>query len=164
MKGASFNKAIELYNGTGAEIDLSAYSLELYNNGPTATVGTTTASFVLSLDGKLANGKTYVISRPDANADILKVADKIEGTKSVINFNGNDQIVLKKNGQVVDSIGQVGSVENVLADVSLVRNSDVLTGDTNINDTFDRNKEWTNARERYFHKSWNTHTRHCQSW
>ena len=108
IEGSSFNKAIELYNGTGAEVDLSQYTLEHYNNGNSATVGTTTTNLILALDGKLANGNTYVISRPDAHADIVKVADKVEGTTSVINFNGNDQIVLKKNGQVVDSIGQVG--------------------------------------------------------
>jgi 2',3'-cyclic-nucleotide 2'-phosphodiesterase / 3'-nucleotidase / 5'-nucleotidase len=145
IEGASFNKAIELYNGTGAEIDLSGYTLEHYNNSGSATVGTTTASYVLSLDGKLANGKTYVISRSDADPAILAVTDKLETSKQVINFNGNDQIVLKKNGQVVDSIGQVGTVQNVLADVSLVRNSNVLTGDKNISDAFDRNIEWTNA-------------------
>ena len=33
IEGSSFNKAIEIYNGTGAAIDLSEYSLELYSNG-----------------------------------------------------------------------------------------------------------------------------------
>ena len=33
IEGTSYNKAIELYNGTGAEIDLSAYSLEHLLNG-----------------------------------------------------------------------------------------------------------------------------------
>jgi LPXTG-motif cell wall-anchored protein len=143
IEGSSFNKAIELYNGTGAEINLSGYTLEHYNNSGSAITGTTTTDKVLPLDGKLAAGDTYVISRSDANPAIAAVTDKIDDSKQIINFNGNDQIVLKKNGSVVDSIGQVGSVENHLADVSLVRNSNVLTGDTIINDAFDKTKEWS---------------------
>ncbi|WHY00037.1 5'-nucleotidase C-terminal domain-containing protein [Neobacillus sp. DY30] len=143
IEGSSFNKAIELFNGTGAEVDLTGYTLELYNNSSTATTGVTTTNLVLPLDGKVAAGDTYVISRSDAHADILKVTNKYDDKKTVINFNGNDQIVLKKNGQVVDSIGQVGSVENVLADLTLVRNSNITSGDTNITDAFDRNNEWT---------------------
>ncbi|MBL9120313.1 MAG: lamin tail domain-containing protein, partial [Phycisphaerae bacterium] len=40
IEGSSNNKAIEIYNGTGAAVDLGAggYGLELYANGsPTAT-------------------------------------------------------------------------------------------------------------------------------
>ncbi|NWQ44055.1 chitobiase/beta-hexosaminidase C-terminal domain-containing protein [Bacillus sp. EB106-08-02-XG196] len=144
IEGSSFNKAIELYNGTGAEINLSGYTLEHYNNSGSAITGTTTTDKVLLLDGKLAAGDTYVISRSDADPAIAAVTDKIDDSKQIINFNGNDQIVLKKNGSVIDSIGQVGSVEISLADVSLVRNSDVLKGDTIINDPFDNTKEWTN--------------------
>ena len=35
IEGSSFNKAIEIYNGTGAPVDLEAggYTLELYSNG-----------------------------------------------------------------------------------------------------------------------------------
>ena len=150
IEGSSFNKAIELYNGTGAEIDLSEYTLEHYNNSGSATTGTTTTDKVLPLEGKLADGETYVISRADANPAIIAVTDFVDESKNVINFNGNDQIVLKKNGTVVDSIGQVGSVENTLADVSLVRNSDILTGDTIINDAFDKTKEWTNLGKDIF--------------
>lgn len=36
VEGSSFNKAIELYNGTDAAIDLSGYRLELYSNGSSA--------------------------------------------------------------------------------------------------------------------------------
>ena len=54
-------------------------------------------------------------------------------------------------------LDKLGSVENVLADVSLVRNSNVLTGDKNISDAFDRNKEWTNAGKDIF-TNLGTHT------
>ena len=34
VEGSSYNKALELYNGTGSAIDLSGYTLERYSNGP----------------------------------------------------------------------------------------------------------------------------------
>ena len=42
IEGTSYNKAIELYNGTGAAVDLTQYTLEHYNNSGSATIGTTT--------------------------------------------------------------------------------------------------------------------------
>ena len=155
IEGSSYNKAIELYNGTGADINLSDYTLEHYNNSGSATEGTTTTDKVMTLDGTLANGQTYVVAHSRASEEILNVAVKTD--ENVINFNGNDQIILKKNGQVIDSIGQVGSVENVLADVTLVRDGDVLTGDTIVNDTFDINKEWSNLGKDNF-ENLGTHT------
>ena len=153
IEGTSYNKAIELYNGTGAEIDLTQYTLEHYNNSGSATVGTTTTDKSLPLVGTLATGETYVVSRADADPAILaavEVNGLLDTTKNVINFNGNDQVVLKKNGVVVDSIGQVGSVENALADVSLVRNGNVLTGDKTVDDAFVKTLEWTDQGKNIF--------------
>lgn len=150
IEGSNQNKAIELFNGTNQTIDLSQYTLEHYNNGGKATTGTTTTDIVLQLTGSLAAGETYVISREDADTSILAVTNLIDTSKQVINFNGNDQIVLKKNGVVIDSIGQVGSVENSLADVSLVRNSSIVLGDTVIDNTFDKTVEWTNLGKDMF--------------
>ncbi|MEK3978686.1 endonuclease [Psychrobacillus sp. FSL K6-2836] len=141
IEGSSFNKAIELYNGTEAEIDLSTYTLELYSNGSKAETGTLTATNNLSLKGTLASGETYVIHHKDAN-DAIKSKGNLEDS-SVINFNGNDQVTLLKSGSVIDSIGQVGSIENALADVSLVRNPNVIAGDTIIDDAFDWSSQWT---------------------
>lgn len=135
IEGGSYNKAIELYNGTGSDIDLSAYTLELYSNG------SATATNTLELTGTLKNGETYVLYHKDANEDIKNKGDLVNST--VINFNGDDAIVLKKSGDVIDSLGQAGvRVEN-LKDVTLVRNSDVLTGDTVIDNPFDPAVEWT---------------------
>ena len=66
----------------------------------------------LKLSGTLASGQTFVVTREDANQAIKDAAQSsglIDSSKKVINFNGNDQIVLKKGTEVVDSIGQVGS-------------------------------------------------------
>lgn len=135
IEGSSYNKAIEIYNGTGAAVDLSEYSLELHSNGAVA-VGQK-----LNLTGTLEQGATYVIHHKDANAAIKAKGNLVNS--SVINFNGDDPIVLKKNGTVIDSIGQVGKQIKFGEDVTLVRNSNVTSGDTIIDDAFDRAAEWT---------------------
>ena len=142
VEGSSTNKAIEIYNGTGKTIDLSQYSLDLYaNSGDTGSTvgGTTKASASLKLESSLKNGETYVLYNSTDAAIIEKGNFK---NSSVINFNGNDQIVLKKGDNIVDSIGRVGSAEQFAKDVTLVRKSTVYSGDTNPDDDFDPSLEW----------------------
>ena len=64
IEGSSFNKAIELYNGTGQTVDLSNYTLELYANG----ANTSTAR--LTLSGTLGSGETFVLVHRDAAAEL----------------------------------------------------------------------------------------------
>jgi len=135
IEGGSFNKAIEIYNGTGATVDLSTYSLELYSNGAAP------AGQKVSLSGTLANEDTYVLYHKDAN-DAIKSKGDLENS-SVINFNGDDPLVLRNDGAIVDSIGQVGARIENLKDVTLVRNSSVTTGDIIIDDAFNPSTEWT---------------------
>ncbi|WP_203248918.1 endonuclease [Sporosarcina beigongshangi] len=134
VEGSSFNKALELYNASGATLDLSGYSLELYANGAT------TATSTLALSGTLASEDTYVLYHRDAIAE-LKSKGQLENA-NVINFNGDDAIVLKKSGEVVDSFGQVGVRSNWGTDVTLVRKGSVTTGDSNPNNAFNRDAEW----------------------
>ncbi|MEK4424065.1 endonuclease [Solibacillus sp. FSL K6-1523] len=135
VEGGGFNKALELYNGTGEAIDLSAYTLELYANG------SMNASAQLALSGNLNDGETYVIYHPDAVTQLSSKGDLENG--SVINFNGDDAIVLKKSDNVIDSFGQVGARSNWGTDVTLVRNPTVTAGDPISNDSFNRDEEWT---------------------
>lgn len=145
IEGSSNNKAIELYNGTGKTIDLSAYTLEQYNNG------STTASSTAKLEGELLAGETYVIYNSQSN-DNLKaaIANVKKLAHGVTAFNGNDAIVLKNNGVIIDSIGKVGedpgtnwNVNGVAtSEMTLVRKSTITSGDTNITDTYDPSLEW----------------------
>lgn len=140
VEGSSNNKAIELFNGTNAAIDLSAYRLELYANGA-ATPGTT-----LNLTGTLQPGGTYVIVNGSAN-DALKA--KSNATSGVTNFNGDDTLVLKKGDTALDVFGQIGfdpgtkwGTTVATVDQSLVRKDTVTTGDANGADAFDPAVEW----------------------
>ena len=144
VEGSSNNKAIELYNNSGSSIDLAAgnYTLEFYFNGNT-TAGTT-----IPLTGTIADGEVFVIADNDAAPEILNEAD-FTSTSSF--FNGDDAIVLKENGTVVDSLGQIGNDPGSQwgsGDIStqnntLRRNKDVTEGNTNPNDSFDPSLEWS---------------------
>jgi len=108
IEGSSFNKAIEIYNGTGASVDLSAYSLEKDINGDNVWGNT------YNYSGTIANGDVFVLANSLADSLILNVADDIDNF--VINFNGNDQVRLLKYGVEIDRIGIPGDVsfgENV---------------------------------------------------
>jgi Ca2+-binding RTX toxin-like protein len=144
VEGSSFNKAIELYNPTTETINLetSSYSIELYSNG------STTPNNSLNLIGTIAPGYTLILAHGNANQTVLNQADITNNF--VINFNGNDAIVLKKNDTVIDAIGQVGfdpgtqwgSGNISTANHTLRRRSNVTMGDPNPHNTFDPSIEW----------------------
>ncbi len=131
IEGSSNNKALEIYNGTGASVDLSNYTVYLYANGS----ATPTTTQVLS--GTLVNGDVFVIAHSSANAAIIAVADITSG---VAFYNGDDAIALynTSTSSFVDIFGCIGedpgtawtSASNSTVDKTLVRNSSVSGGVT----------------------------------
>ncbi|UYZ21811.1 chitobiase/beta-hexosaminidase C-terminal domain-containing protein [Mesobacillus jeotgali] len=146
VEGSNSNKAIELYNGTGQAVDLTEYSLELYTNG-NQTVGTTLDfSKQTDISTTLANGETFVIVNASAEPALKDLGDM---THTITFYNGDDALVLKHSGTVIDSFGQVGfdpgsswGTEAKTAEMTLVRKSTVTSGDTNISDVFVPETEW----------------------
>ncbi len=142
VEGSGFNKALELFNGTGDTVDLSAYSVEIYYNGATVPGET------IPLSGMLAEDGLFVLAHTDADETILAVADQVSAQ---LGFNGNDAVTLVVGGSVVDSIGQVGfdpgsewgSGAASTQDNTLRRNADVCDGDVDPADTYDPAAEWT---------------------
>ena len=67
IEGSSNNKAIEIYNGTNAPVNLStgAYKLLQYNNGAL------TPNLTLALTGTIAPGDVYVVANSGSNAAII---------------------------------------------------------------------------------------------
>lgn len=120
VEGSSSNKAIEIYNGTGAPVDLSNYSLRKQSNGSGSYGGN------LALSGMLNNGDTYIIANSNSNASILAVAD-VTLTSSPMDFNGNDAVGLFKNGTQIDEVGVFNQLANWGLDVTLRRKSSILS-------------------------------------
>jgi len=115
VEGSSYNKAIEIYNGTGAAVDLTGYSL-VSSNQPNSPI---------ALGGTLADGDVYVVANPGASTAILAAAD---ATSSLISFNGDDAVTLKKSASVIDVVGTSGVAFGT--DKTLVRKETVTSGST----------------------------------
>jgi uncharacterized protein len=143
VEGSSNNKALEIYNGTGAPVDLAAnnYAVQMCFNGSTS------CTLTIGLTGTVAAGDVYVLAHSSAVAAILTQADQTNGSGW---FNGNDAVVLLKGSAVVDSIGQRGfdpgtqwgSGLTSTADNTLRRKPTIQAGDTNTLDPFDPAAEW----------------------
>lgn len=142
IEGSSNNKAIEIYNGTANAVNLSQYSIELYSNGASVPTNTQTLAEV-----QLASGDVYILANSQASAALLALSDT---TSPVVNFNGDDALVLKHNGVVIDSFGQVGTDpgsawgtgSNTTIDHTLVRKSTVTAGDGDPSDAFEPTILW----------------------
>jgi hypothetical protein len=108
IEGSSNNKAIEIYNGTGAPVDLAGYSMNLYSNG--SAVATALHTFPAYT---LAHGEVYIIANSSAIASILAVANESLAynatTPTLPNWNGDDAIALLKAGVVIDVFGVIGT-------------------------------------------------------
>ena len=99
VEGSSSNKYLEIYNGTGATVDLTDYEVVLYSNGATERGNN------IQLTGTLAQGAVFVIA--NAGGDIYTGADV---TSTVTYFNGDDAVALQRisTGDYVDIIGRIG--------------------------------------------------------
>ena len=143
IEGSSNNKALEIYNGTGGAVDLTAgsYNVQMFFNGNTS------AGLTINLTGSVADGDVFVLAHGSADPAILAQADQ---TNSSGWFNGNDAVVLRKGTAVIDSIGQVGFDPGTewgtgnasTADNTLRRKAAICAGDSNALDAFDPSTEW----------------------
>lgn len=158
IEGTSNNKALEIYNGTGADIDLAAggYNVQMFFNG------SATAGLTINLSGTLADGDVFVLAHAQANATILAQADQ---TNSAGWYNGDDAVVLRKGTTIIDVIGQIGvdpgsewgSGLASTADNTLRRKATIQAGDPNGNDDFDPALEWDGfATDTFDGMGWHT--------
>lgn len=167
IEGWSQNKAIEVYNPTNATVDLSDYRIERYSNGATNS----SAGGITTLSGMLASGEAFVLTNGESDTTstfgfcdpiLLAMADFAEPNGSYptpMHMNGNDAMVLTKNGVIIDVIGKVGEDPSSgawtadaasgftlgtwwTANHTLIRKSTVLKGDNNGLDLFDPSAEW----------------------
>jgi predicted extracellular nuclease len=143
VEGSSNNKALEIFNDTGAAIDLRAggYNVQVYFNGSAS------AGLTVDLVGTLANGDVFVLAQSSASAAILAQADQTNGAGW---FNGDDAVVLRKGTTILDVIGQIGfdpgtewgSGLTSTGDDTLRRKGTTTAGDTDGSNPFDPSVEW----------------------
>ena len=143
IEGSANNKALEIFNASGAPINLNAgsYNIQMFFNG------STTAGLTINLTGTVADGDVYVIATATSDPAILAQADQ---TSSSGWFNGDDAVVLRRGNLIIDVIGEIGfdpgtewgSGLTSTADNTLRRKSTVTAGDVNGADDFDPSVEW----------------------
>jgi predicted extracellular nuclease len=143
IEGTSNNKALEIYNGTGTPVDLGAngYDVQMCFNG------STTCTLTIALVGTVASGDVFVLAQSAAGPAILAQADQTNGSGW---FNGDDVVVLRKGGAIVDSIGQLGFDPGTewgtgltsTADNTLRRKASIEAGDGDVTNVFDPAVDW----------------------
>ncbi len=168
------SKLVEIYNGTGAAVDLSNYRIAQGNNGKSLEAGDLTGTYILGLSGTLQNGEFAVVYNPDTDPTILAAytanakatvmiptpASGVDGS-SFAYFNGDDAIFLQKTTDggttwaYVDIIGVIGvdpgsawvATNGVsTANMVLIRNNTVLAGVTVNPAEFDPSVQWTSTQ------------------
>lgn len=138
VEGSGYNKAIELYNGTGAAVDLSAYSLQIARNGGGSFYNDTPLGNAI-----LPAGETYLLLNDDSENETLRAkASKIipGGETSPLNFNGNDAVALCRNGIIIDVVGAADEIAYWGQDKTLYRRAYVTHPSTVYNEG-----EWESA-------------------
>lgn len=121
IEGTSFNKALEIVNLTGTDVDLEAgnYSIKKQSNGAGDWMGE------LLLTGTLSRNQVYVIG--NAAAEIPEIINNAHLLKAgaPMDFNGNDPIGLFKDGVLIDLIGEVDSELDFGKDMTLRRRPEI---------------------------------------
>ncbi|MGI0105785.1 lamin tail domain-containing protein [Salinimicrobium sp. WS361] len=123
VEGGGVNKAVEIANITGEEVDLSAYSIQKQVNGNGEW------SNEYTLEGTLASGDVFVISNGGADIQAIIDASDVSLSGAPVDFNGDDPVGLFKNGVLIDMIGVDGDVD-FGKDVTLRRKSTVTAPNT----------------------------------
>lgn len=140
-EGSSNNKYLEIYNGTGATVDLSLFSISSCSNGCNTFNEFDYPDNIQFAPGTmLADGAVYIIAHPSADSTILAVANQTFTYLS----NGNDAFALTVAGAtassytIIDLIGDmqgdpgngwdVAGITNGTKDHTLIRKASVCQG------------------------------------
>jgi hypothetical protein len=97
LEGFSRNKAIEIYNPTNTVVNLSNYKLwTIFNQG------NPNQRRSLQLQGTISPQGTHVVAHDSAWQEIVNLANRRDTL--VVNFNGNDAVLLVKYNSPTDTV------------------------------------------------------------
>ena len=136
-EGSSNNKYLEIYNGTGTNVDLSQYAVSSCSNGcDDGESWDYPNNIEFENETTIDPGEVWVVCHGSADEDILAECDQFFTYLS----NGNDVFgfVDAATGDIIDIIGEIGEdpgegwdvagVTNATKDHTLVRKSSVSQG------------------------------------
>ncbi|MBQ0146999.1 MAG: lamin tail domain-containing protein [Flavobacteriaceae bacterium] len=98
VEGSANNRALEIYNGTGYTINLSAYKIKRQRNG----YGEFTNAYTLP-NTNLEHGQVCVIAHNFSIQALKDLANII--TSTPVTFTGKEAIALTKEDKIIDQIG-----------------------------------------------------------
>ena len=113
------NFAVELYNFSDKDADLSKYTFNVYGKASDTPTG------VIELSGTLKAKETFVLVSSLSVSQELK--DKADLISEELIFNGGQALSLAYNGENVDVLGNIGYVVSYAKDVTLVRKDNHIT-------------------------------------
>ena len=137
MEGSSNNKGLEIYNYTGATINLDDYQIAQSNNG-----GGWQYYHTFPVGATLDHDSVWLIANDGVFQEVIDIADEVLPYPSVVHHNGNDGRALihivGTDTTIVDVIGipdedinwDVAGVSQATKDHNLVRKPEVVTGNT----------------------------------
>lgn len=102
VEGSSYNKYIEIYNPTDQDVDLSNYKLAMHNYSGSAEGGNDGGLKEIVLTGTL-KAKEVIVYKNSKSEIYTGIAEAI--SDDVMNFNGNDPVILYKGDNIIDYFG-----------------------------------------------------------
>ena len=166
LEGTSNNKCIELFNTTGADINLSGYSLRRYSNG-------TSNPTTIALSGTITSCGTHVICNSSSEAALLAITNQTSGS---LNHNGDDAYDLFDGSSVIDVFGDIGcdpgsewtaAGTNGTGNNSYIRNASICVGVSDPTGACSSSSfttlatEWTSTNSNNDYSDLGSHTTTC---
>lgn len=114
VEGSGNNKALEIFNPTAQPINLSGYSVARYSNGEDFIAAGAETNLVGVIEPNsafvLVNGQTTTQgTSPACSPELQLLADQLDNAHPAPTYmNGDDAVVLKKNGVIIDHFGRIG--------------------------------------------------------
>ena len=138
--GPKNQKGLEIYNPDSNSEDLAQYEIRQYNNGAK------TPNFTVKLKGNLQSQTRFLVG----HSELKSILGDVVKQEANLGFNGDDAIVLYRNGVAIDRFGRVGErPANGWGNISLKNSfkrtqlsNDVSTSGIDPSSPFDLNASW----------------------